>query len=235
MEQRIRILIADTNRYHSLLLEREIHRRFETGVTATFRTNREALAELKRNKYDAAVIDCSLAFECETNLYRAIREETEQLPIVLTGAPGVIQPETRSAKNERTAFVTKEGTSHILIPQLIEHFLKEGTFFQNGRALRPRLSVRRKADMINITAKTLAHEINNPLMTILGMTELLLNDGNGNDAETRSKIEVIRESAKRIGSVLEHLGTLSSPTLRTTVVGNLIDTNPPEASVRPQK
>ena len=80
--------------------------------------------------------------------------------------------------------------------------------------------------MINITANTLAHEINNPLMTILGMSELLLGGAVQDcDPAVRDKLVVIQESARRIEEALNQLGNLSAPTLRDTPAGSLIKTN----------
>ena len=231
MKKKLRILIADSNRFHALLMDREIHKRFSSCVTATFRTDREALRELMQSRYDVAVIECTMAFDKGGNLFKLVQREKESLPILLTGVPGTIQPEIDWRKNGRIAFLVKEGTFHIQVPQLIDHVLKEGIFHQDGLALKPRLSTRRKADMINIATRTLAHEINNPLMTILGMTELLLSNSSRRDSGVKTKIEVIEESARRIESVLEHLEELISPTLKTSAVGSMIDTSAAETLV----
>jgi len=230
MEKKLRIFIADSNRFHALLMDREIHKRFNSCVTATFRTAPDALRELRQSRYDVAIIDCNIAFDKGGNLFKLVQLENGNLPILLTAVSGTIQPELDWRKNGRIAFLAKEGTFHILVPQLIDHVLKDGTFYQNGQSLKPRLSTRRKADMINIATRTLAHEINNPLMTILGMTELLLSNYSRRDSEVKTKIEVIEESARRIESVLEHLGELVSPTLKTSAVGSMIDTSAAEIS-----
>jgi signal transduction histidine kinase len=231
MKIKLRILIADSNRFHALLMDREIHKRFSSCVTATFRTDREALRELMQSRYDVAIIECAIAFDKGGNLFKLVQKERESLPILLTGVPGTIQPEIDWSKNGRVAFVVKEGTFHVQVPQLIDHVLKEGIFHLDGLSLKPRLSARREADMINIATRTLAHEINNPLMTILGMTELLLSKYSRRDSEVTTKIEVIEESARRIESVLEHLGELVSPRLKTSAVGSMIDTSEAETPV----
>ncbi len=83
----------------------------------------------------------------------------------------------------------------------------------------------RQVDLVKITAGTLHHEIANPLMTILGMAELILS-GNGNvDPEIKDKVNAIHTSASRIQDSLYRLTSLDEPALRDTAAGPLIDTD----------
>ncbi|HUV31164.1 MAG TPA: histidine kinase dimerization/phospho-acceptor domain-containing protein [Acidobacteriota bacterium] len=234
MDRNLRILIADKNRYHALLIERGLRNRFAASIVAVFRSADQAIEELQKTTYDAAVIDCTCAANSDSNIVEAVRRCRRHLPILLTTPPGTVLPDVYPGDNGLTAFVVKDSTFHILIPQLVAHVLEQGSFYRDGRPLRPRLTARRKADMINITANTLAHEINNPLMAILGITELLLGDSNGCDAEVKQKVRVIQESARRIESALHHLGSLSRATLRPTAAGSLIDTNRPSGTSGPE-
>jgi signal transduction histidine kinase len=205
-----RVLIADRNRYHALLLEREIQRQLDGCVTSVFRAVEPAVEELRQNAYAIAVLDCSFTDQ-------SCRD-------VLTIPNGMIPPEIPSDERSVTTCVIKDGTFHLQVPQLIQYVCENGTFMRNGRPIRPRLSGRRKADMINITAKTLAHEINNPLMTILGTAELITDDCREYSTEVRSKIKVIQESARRIQAIIDHLARISDPSFRSTPSGRLIDT-----------
>jgi len=228
--KKLRILIADRNRYHALLIEREIEKRFSSSVTCVFQSGKAALDELGRNRYDIAIVDCSFTVAGETSMLSAIRQVDGRLPVVLTAPPDTPYPEIDREGNGLGILITKDSTFHIMITQLIEHYLKDGSFQKNGRSLKPRLSLRRKADMVQVTVNTLTHEINNPLMTILGTTELLLSNSDGCDPEITDKIRIIQESGRRIRSTLEHLGGLDHPSLIATAAGSLIETAPRKTS-----
>jgi signal transduction histidine kinase len=230
MKNGTRILIVDRNRYHALLLDREIHHQIDSAVTTVFRNLTDAAEELRQNNYAVVVVDYSLLQEAGVELSELTGSTTPEPATILAVSPGGIPPEIAPEKRSRTTVVVKDSTFHLQIPPLIEYIERQGSFLRNGRPIRPRLSVRRKADMINITAGTLAHEINNPLMTILGVSELILSNGVDCPPEVFDKVKVIQKSARRIGAVLSHLASLSEPNFRATAVGNYIDTPVTRAS-----
>jgi signal transduction histidine kinase len=224
MKNGTRILIIDRNRYHALLLDREIHHQLDSAVTAVFRSLTDGLKELQQNSYAVVVVDYSLFQEAGVELSDIAVSAAERPAMILSVSPGGTPPDIAPEQRSRTTVVVKDSTFHLQIPPLIEYIERQGSFLRNGRPIRPRLSVRRKADMINITAGTLAHEINNPLMTILGVSELILSNGVDCPPEVFDKVKVIQKSARRIGAVLSHLASLSEPNFRATAVGNYIDT-----------
>ncbi|UCC43589.1 MAG: hypothetical protein JSU65_10675 [Candidatus Zixiibacteriota bacterium] len=226
MDKPVRVLIAEQNRYHATLIDREIHKRIGSCVTVVIHSAGKALEEIRQNSYSILIVDSLINTDRNASLLKAVRGFRPTIPIILTLPMGQIQPGIPATDNDYTALVLKDATYHIVIPQLIENALTIGSFSYNGRPFKPRLSARRKADMINITANTLAHEINNPLMTILGMSELLLGGAVQDcDASVRDKLVVIQESARRIEEALNQLGNLSAPALRDTPAGSLIKTD----------
>jgi len=224
MQERLRILVADQNRYHALLVEREVEKQFPSCVISVFHSGEAALEELRKNLYDIGIFDCSLTIDGEISVLGAIRPADDRLPLLLMVPLDAVYPDVSQFDDGLSALVVKDSVFHVLIPQLIEHFLKEHSFHLSGRTFKPRLSLRRKTDMIHITVSTLAHEINNPLMTILAITELLLSSSSAYDNEVVEKIRVIRESAGRMKSTLTHMSNLEHPNVRPTIVGSLIKT-----------
>ncbi len=107
--------------------------------------------------------------------------------------------------------------------RVVRHILKLSKAKQPIRRLTLKGPSQQQVDLIKITAGTLYHEISNPLMTILGMTELILDNGDPPDPEVARKVEAIRESAGRIQSTLNRLINIDEPALRDTASGQMID------------
>lgn len=224
MTKRLRILIADANRFYSLLMARELHERFTSCVTATFRSTEDALCELKRSRYDAAIVEFSIAYVNGRNLFAELKGRQKRLPLILTATPGTVLPDSKLGSDGVITVLFKKEAFQSEIPDLIQSVLENGSFREEDGQPAKLLNVETRAETVNIAARTLAHEINNPLMSILGMTELLLGDRGHYSPDIRSKIEVIEESARRIESVMGQLEEVSEPILKSSAVGDLIDT-----------
>lgn len=69
---------------------------------------------------------------------------------------------------------------------------------------------------------TVNHEINNPLMPILGNVQLLQDELSGMPADVTEKLESIRSSAERIGESVRKMSTISQPILKEYYNGQMI-------------
>lgn len=74
---------------------------------------------------------------------------------------------------------------------------------------------------IHETVITLNHEINNPLLSILGRTQLLLMRNNKLDVNTRKELQEIEDESKKIEKALKKLSSIAEPR-STTYTENLI-------------
>lgn len=71
------------------------------------------------------------------------------------------------------------------------------------------VSIRTKA--VQETAATINHEINNPLMAVIGNVELLLRRDALTDPDAREKLNRVHEAATRIHQVTQNLMRISNP------------------------
>ncbi|MDH4033222.1 MAG: hypothetical protein OEV80_05430, partial [candidate division Zixibacteria bacterium] len=83
-----------------------------------------------------------------------------------------------------------------------------------------------QAQMMRTAAGTLSHEINNPLMAILGISELILKESRKHSPDVARKVTMIRQSAERIESSLKRLSNISEPSIRPTPAGAIVDIEP---------
>ncbi|MBN2227747.1 MAG: hypothetical protein JW763_10335 [candidate division Zixibacteria bacterium] len=86
----------------------------------------------------------------------------------------------------------------------------------------PETTNRWDTGIVNFTAATLSHEINNPLMTIAANAEMLLGEKKNLDTDIRDKISIIASEARRIQDVTRQLTDLQSLQYRETATGKMI-------------
>jgi nitrogen-specific signal transduction histidine kinase len=77
-----------------------------------------------------------------------------------------------------------------------------------------------RAAAINETAISVNHEINNPLCSILGYTQLILMERDSLDPDVVSKLESIEEQIIRIQEIADKLSRITRPVLKEYVGGS---------------
>lgn len=236
MKQDMKILVVEPNKYHARLIERELSETYPSSSISVFSSAHAALEKLRRDTFDVAVIGLDLPDIDGAGFVELIRKENSDLPIIVTADGNSDYPAAEAARAGANEYLAKSSAFHRVLPRLLgEVFRRRAvTVKQAVPANQHELDAKRRqkdqADLIRITAGTLYHEINNPLMTILGMSELILNNGYGCDREIAKKARIIRKSAERIQATLARLSTISKPTIKETVSGRMID--PQKSRVR---
>ncbi len=204
MSKNLTIIIAEPNRYHARLLEYELSEKFPACVVAVFDALASALHELHRVPYDVAVIAAALIKNDAAFLADLMQSERRDMWIILTRANGqTVAGELAKLPNCR--FVEKDAHFCSAIIRIIENLSVESV---SPAGLRVTCQEEEAADIV---AGKLRHEINNPLMTILGMTELILDNPAEIDREISRKVRVIRRSAQRIQATLTRLTAAPLP------------------------
>jgi CheY-like chemotaxis protein len=243
------ILIVEPNKYHARLMERELLETYPSSSIATFSSASTALEELHRQNFDVAVVSLELPDVDSAVLVALIRKEHRNLPIIVTGYGSNVETETTTSASKNLSatgtwghpaaeaaragadeYVVKDSTFHQAIPRLLGDVFRRCATTREKDQPDVKHQQEERAELIRITAATLFHEINNPLMTILGMCELILNNGYDRDQKVIKKVKTIKKSAQRIQSSLARLSTISEPTVKETACGSLID--PQKSRVR---
>ena len=226
MKEDLKILLVEQNRYHTRLIIRELSEKYPGSSISVFGTANTALDELRRNAFDIAIIGLDLPDVDGLGFVQLIRKGNRHLPII---AIGDIKSKQAAAEAGADECLAKDGFFHVALPDVIGKLYSRLSADAKKRSSGGKLKQKEQAALIRVTAGTLYHEVNNPLMTILGMTELILNNGYECDPEIAKKLSIIRRSAQRIQSTLVKLSTISQPTIKETPLGKLID--PQESTV----
>ena len=88
------------------------------------------------------------------------------------------------------------------------------------RELQSKMLEAERVTAITETAISVNHEINNPLCSILGYTQLILMDRESLDPDVVSKLESIEKQIVRIQEIAERLGRINKPVLKEYVGGS---------------
>ena len=219
-EEDVRILLVEQSRYHAYLMSGELSEKYPSSSISILSTAHTALDELRRETFDIAIVGLDLPDVDGAAFVELIRKENPEMPIVAIGDTESGRPAAEAGADE---YLARDGSFPSALADVIDRLCSRRSADTRKRSLPGLLKRKEQADLIRVTAGTLYHEVNNPLMTILGMTELILNDGSGSDREVARKLRIIRRSAQRIQSALARLSTISRPTIRETPSGRLID------------
>lgn len=192
----LQILVAQKNKYQSVLLEREISYFFDSATVKIISTLDELLFHMKNKYFDSVVVDCEI-IDIETKEFlKILKEQYFKSPIIFL-------TDDSSAENVRNLklggiekMLVKNESSYVAVPRLIKEIISDKIWDKRveRRNLKSRVSNSVKKDSVGI----LSHEINNPLMTILGISELIMENGYKYDRQLLEKIRMIQKSAQRI-------------------------------------
>lgn len=213
----MRLLLLERNRYHALMIERAIAERLPGWVLAQFTETHAAAAECRANRYDAIL----LATEFLTDDAEIEWLATVGSPLIVLGnGQGDFQ---RLLEIRLSTTVTTLIKDDSLADRLIAALEKLPDSHPPGCPVAhlPQLCSSQQ-QVVALTSRTIAHEINNPLMAIAGMAELLLDSSELVDPAMRRKVTAIAESAARIRHIISAL-TSDQPIMRKqTVVGEYL-------------
>lgn len=220
---RLRILLLEANRYRSLLIDRELSRRYTTAILTRFADVGDALRELRTNTYDVAVIDLESVLDRTESFLVSIRETNPNIVLVGFGPTDMSAVQRHAVELWADSYLVSDDDVHTALAGVIDRFARRWERVTSDADSENILDARTRSAIISTTVRTLAHEINNPLMTILGTTELLLDRPGNVDPSIREKVRMIRESADRIQETLAELANLSGDVFRRSPVGPLLE------------
>lgn len=219
-----KVALLEPNKLHARLIERECARRLPEWRIVLVKSPSELADTLAAGDFSVAVVDFSLAAPTLELELSFLRTHHPQLAIILL-APDVTDDIAEAARRFGCEdIIAKHGDFAVVLPQLIfdaagRRRLSEVRFSPTGD------SDQALVNLTRVIASTLAHEINNPLMSILGTVELLFDDLDRTDQETAHKLLTIQTSARRIHRAIKNLSSLADARVKSTPSGSLIESD----------
>ena len=225
MESNLQVLVVCDDRPGAQVLVSEIVELFE-GCEPAVCDPPSSLLMLRARSFDLAIIHCESGDVGIEEVIMSIRQVAANLPIVASlPADGSISARLISSTKGVYCLARSDAYPRA-VTTIIEEVLRTpvgGSFNWIGQEEN---LTEARAQMMRTAAGTLSHEINNPLMAILGISELILKEGKSHNPEVARKITMIRKSAERIEDSLKRLSNISEPSLKPTPAGDIVDIKP---------
>lgn len=225
IEAHLQVLVVCDDRQCAQILVHEIGDLFE-GCDPAVCDPPGALWMLRARSFDLAIIHAESGDLGMAEVVQSIRHLAADLPIIVSlPADGNISSLQFSSFKAVYCLVRNNGYP-TTVTTVIEEVLRTpvgGSVNWIGQKASP---TETQAEMMRTAAGTLSHEINNPLMAILGISELILKEGKKENPDMARKITMIRKSAERIESSLKRLSNISEPSIRPTPAGAIVDIEP---------
>jgi response regulator RpfG family c-di-GMP phosphodiesterase len=155
-------------------------------------------------------------------LLSLIRAERPDIPIILMTGVGSEQTAVEAMKSGAADYIAKNGDYGSTIPRVIKQAYQKQQLILRNRRLETKAREAEKWEAITTLASTLNHEVNNPLMSILGNIELLLDDPFVSDAGVLEKLKIVETSARRIQKITHQMANLITPSVRQTAAGPML-------------
>ena len=227
-EKKSHILLCLKSNYHELLISRELQSAFPDIHITPVLTKLEAFRVIAKEDVVAYILEIySHNFLDFKNIHQT-KLLNPELPILAI---------TDDNSDEFLLKLQEIGINEILykneafyqgIPKIIDSMLQPTKVSSLPVVIGRK---KKESEVIKLATRTLSHEINNPLMAILGLTELILDSKELYDDNLIEKIKKIDESAKRIQTSVHRLSNVSSPAIQKTASGMMINPEKSRISV----
>jgi DNA-binding response OmpR family regulator len=222
MKKAMEIVLVEDNRFHAMLFQQAVRERYPDFVITTHSTAKSFLQTLKTSGEDLIALDFNLPDMDGLQLLSLIRAEKPDIPVILITGAGSEQTAVEAMKSGATDYIAKNGDYGSTIPRVIKQACQKQQLILRNRRLETIARETEKLEMITTTASTLNHEVNNPLMAILGNIELLLDDPAVSDETVMRKLKIIETAARRIKEITHQIEHLMTPTVRQTPAGPML-------------
>ncbi len=222
MKKDMHIALVEDNRFHALLFEQAVREKFPGTTVTVFPTGKSILHDGRDRPFDLIAVDFNLPDIDGLQLLSILRGRDPDIPIIMITGVGSEQTAVEAMKSGATDYIAKSGDYGSTVPRVIKQAYQKQQLILKNRLLESKAHEAETLETITITAATLNHEINNPLMAVLGNVELLLDDDKITDGGVRNKLAMIETSARRIQNITHHLANLIDPVVRVTPAGPLL-------------
>lgn len=161
----------------------------------------EGLRSLKRKSFDLVISESRLSDMTGFELLKSMAEIGGHWPAIILSSAGGGDEAVRYMRIGVYDYIVKDDDFRQALPVAARRALDLSYIFNEKRNILETNIERQRRRELSRIAHILNHEVNNPLMAILGNVQLLLSRQEIGGDELREKLEAIEDSARRIARV----------------------------------
>ncbi len=213
MDKKLRILILDDVQADAELVEHALRKASITCTAHTVSTKSAFLKQLKEFSPDIILSDYVMPEFDGMAALRLAQEHVPQVPfIVVTG----------SINEEAAVDCIKAGATDYVVKQHLARLgpaVKAALETKLVKVLEQQLVRSQKMESIGTMATSIAHEVGNPLTSILSLVQVI--ERTTSDETAKEKLDIIKSQISRISRIIHELVDFSRPTTHVVQASDL--------------
>jgi signal transduction histidine kinase len=197
------VLIVDDERDFLEILGRRLGMKGFIVSTAT--NGEDALKLVKERTFDVVVLDLKMPGMDGIETMRRIKQEHEDVQIIMLTGHATVRLSVEAMQEGAVDFLEKPVDIHLLIEKI-----RKSREITMRKRLQKRVAHSEKLASLGTLAAGVAHELNNPLTVIIGMTDLLI-EKTAPDSEFHEILKTIERQGANARRIVEKLVAFSRP------------------------
>jgi hypothetical protein len=208
-------LIIDSKQGYGRKLKRLLEQEIGDCAVVLKCSALEALTELRNPQYDLLIIGHALPEAPIDDFIALLKNTGRKIPVLIISHDSGDDALALDDSLESCIFTISADAAAQVLPMIALEAHKRCLLYRENQELKNELKKSQGNHKITEIALNCNHKINNPLMTILGNTQLLIRDCESCENKTMARLEKIEKAAKRIQeitlSLANDLGASAEP------------------------
>jgi ActR/RegA family two-component response regulator len=199
------LIVEDDEKFARVLSKQLIKNNFEGSYAGSLS---EFLDVLKKGEFDLVLLDLGLPDSSGLETYEKISKMIPDVPVVVLTGLDDEKVAVEAVKKGAQDYLIKGEVDNRTLLRSLDYAVERNRLLFRLKKLQELVLQSERIKVLVETAGAAAHEINQPLTSILGMTELLKNELN-KDAETQQKLDSILNAACKIRDIVKKMGNVN--------------------------
>lgn len=206
MEMKMEILIIDKNKDLKKIICRKLEGQIKGCHIVTKGSVAEGLSEFRKGDYDTVILSDRLPQADLFDILLVIRDKKGyEFPVIVITDNKKIQENEDDSFPEGCKYISQDCGFNETLAKVVDGAVRMYKLMQEKQSLQRRFVNAEMNQKAAEFALKCNHNINNPLTTILGNTQLLLKHYQKGDDQLREKLEKIEEAAHQIQKITLNL------------------------------
>lgn len=210
-QEPIRVLLVDDNEDQAFIAIETLSDDHRIEVTDV-NSGEACLETLEHSTFDLVILDYSMPQMTGMEVLRSMRSNGIDVPVIMVTGYGDEQVAVEAMKLGASDYIIKSGHYHELLPSIVHRTLdlqRHKMELEDQKIRNIRLCA------VLETAVTVNHEINSPLVAVIGYAELLNQYPDGIEPKLHEYVQGILEGSRRIEVVTRRLSQVMQPATKT--------------------